>query len=533
ELAVGVEAGNFKKLAVLKTLREELAFDPDLIAMFLAEARLCARLNHSNLVQVYEVMEAPRPCIIMEYLECLSLFDIQQALGPELGLVPQLRIISDLLSGLQYAHDLCDYDGTPLGIIHRDVSPQNVVVTSEGRVKVLDFGIAKIANSPTQTQAGIVKGKMSYMSPEQLAGEPLDCRTDVYSVGCMLWRAATGKKLWAKMSTEDIMRCLVVGKIPAPSSSCEVDPKLERIVLRATAASRSDRYESAAALQAAVDEYLAEVAPNFDLHAWMQAHFNEHWTERRRAIHVAMADGASVPPVGLDRPTAVTALNFVVPRRTKLITLGVVTSAVAVLLAGAIGFLNVLETNAQSSNAAAAAVSGPHDVLLRLHAEPPQARIRLDGLPQPGNPTEVRVAAGSEHTIEISLQGYRTLTRKFRFDHETSLELALVVERPPVAASTSAVPAPMTPQPARAGATKSRSNAPDTDDLDAKKHTLSPADGARSADAKKHATETEAATATAESKPRVSASPDDDPCAVPFYFSNGIKTYKPECLRAP
>lgn len=511
ELAVGVEAGNFKKLAVLKTLREELSFDPDLIAMFLAEARLCARLNHSNLVQVYEVMEAPRPCIIMEYLECLSLFDIQQALGQELGVAPQLRIISDLLSGLHYAHELCDYDGTPLGIIHRDVSPQNVVVTSEGRVKVLDFGIAKIANSPTQTQAGIVKGKISYMSPEQLAGEPLDCRTDVYSVGCMLWRAATGKKLWAKMSTEEIMRCLVVGKIPAPSAYCNVDPKLERIVLRATAANRNDRYESAAELQAAVDEYLAEIAPNFDLHAWMQSHFSEHWTERRRAIHTAMADGASVPPVGIDRPTAVTSITFVVPRRTKLITLGVVTGAVAVLLAGAIGFLRMLESSSHaSSSPELAAVSSREDVLLRLHAEPSQAKIRLDAQVLPGNPAEVRVAPGTEHTVEISFPGYRTLTRNFRFDHETSLELALVPEEPaPATSSSAAAVSSKPPPPVRAGTAKGRSRA-----LDAP-------------DAKQQAAPTE----PSEQKAERAAPTEDDPCAVPFYFSNGIKTYKPECLR--
>ncbi len=491
ELAVGFEAGNFKKLVVQKTIREELAFDPELVAMFLSEARICARLNHSNLVQVYEVMEIPRPCIVMEYLEGLSMFDIQRKLGSSFDTNLQLRILSDVLAGLHYAHELCDYDGTPLGIVHRDVSPGNVIVTSEGRVKVLDFGIAKANNAPSYTQAGMVKGKMSYMSPEQLAGEPLDRRSDVYAVGCMLWRAASGKKLWAKMSAQEIMRCLVMGRIPPPSVHGEVDPKLEAIVVRATAANRKERYESADQLRHAVDDYLAEVEPGCELRDWMQDNFKEHWAERRKVIDESFSGATSVPPVGLERQSRVPISVAPESKSTKLITIGVVAAAVAVLLFGAVGLVERLDSRpAAQANAQVGAPDGKRELLIRLHAEPPAAQISVDKTPLVGNPAELRVAAGSEHLVEVALKGYLTVTRKLHFDRETTIEFALIAAPPSVPASaTNKMPS------------STRSHVPKP----GRTSRLAPTDSA-------------------------GASESEDLCQTPFYYKDGIKVYKPECL---
>ncbi|HEY5958102.1 MAG TPA: serine/threonine-protein kinase, partial [Polyangiaceae bacterium] len=270
DLAVGSESGNYKKLVVQKSIREEFTSDSSLVAMFLDEARLCAKLNHQNLVQVYEVLEVPRPCLVMEYIEGLSFARLHQLLHSEFTCDLQLRILSHVLAGLHYAHELCDFDGAPLGIVHRDVSPQNIVITSDGRVKVLDFGIAKTASSPSYTLAGTVKGKLSYMSPEQLAGEALDRRTDIFAVGCMLWRAASGKKLWSKTGTEEIMSCLVSGRIPLPSTHRPVAPKLEAMVMRALSPSREGRHATADELRRELDAYLAETAPVCDLREWMQ-----------------------------------------------------------------------------------------------------------------------------------------------------------------------------------------------------------------------------------------------------------------------
>lgn len=495
ELAIGLEAGNYKKLVVQKTIREEFASDPELVAMFLDEARLCARLNHNNLVQVYEVLENPRPCLVMEYLEGLAMTEIQRRLGSRFETALQLRILSDVLAGLHYAHELSDFDGRPLGIVHRDVSPQNVMVTSDGRVKVLDFGIAKTADSSTYTQAGMVKGKMSYMSPEQVAGERLDRRTDVFAVGCMLWRAASGKKLWSKMAPEDIMRCLVKGQIPPPSIHREVDPALEAIVMRATAPNRLKRYESADQLRRALDEYSAEKAGDCDLRAWMQGTFKECWAEQRQKISSCFADATSVPPVGSERFSSTTIVSIAPETRSsRLITIGVVAAAVALLVVGAAGLVQRLQLQAITpGNTRVESTAEKSELLIQLHAEPIRARIVFDGRPLDGNPTEQRVANGSEHVVEVTLPGYRTVSRKLRFDRETTLEFALVEDSSAAAAPTS------TP----------------------KKSPASP----RSTAAKTGRASQTASTASAGDPQKA------DPCEPPFYFKDGIKTYKAECLR--
>src|SRR5690606_38361678 len=173
-LAVQRGHGGFNKLVVLKALRPELAVEPTL-SMFLDEARVAAQLNHPNVVQTYEVgSHNDRNVIVMEYLEGQSFSQILRqsaAQGKELPLAAKLRILSNALDGLHYAHELTSYDGTRLDLVHGDVSPQNICVACNGQVKVLGFGIAKAASSTTQSAAGVVKGKLSYMAPEQLSGD--------------------------------------------------------------------------------------------------------------------------------------------------------------------------------------------------------------------------------------------------------------------------------------------------------------------------------------------------------------------------
>src|SRR5262245_26552316 len=174
-LAVARGPGGVNKLVVLKAVLPELASEPGALTMFLDEARLAAQLNHPNVVQTYEVgTEGDRHVIVMEYLEGQSLSGIlrraDQANNP-LSLALHLRIVINALEGLHYAHELCAYDGAPLMLVHRDISPQNVFITYEGQVKVLDFGIAKATSSSTHTATGIVKGKIAYMAPEQIIGD--------------------------------------------------------------------------------------------------------------------------------------------------------------------------------------------------------------------------------------------------------------------------------------------------------------------------------------------------------------------------
>lgn len=196
-LAVGRGPAGFNKLVVVKRLRDNVASGATFRDMFLDEARLAARLNHPNVVQTYEVFEDEGAFFItMEYLEGQPLSRITRE-GNRRGMrfQPQIhaRIISDVLCGLQYAHDARDFDGAPLQIVHRDVSPQNIFVTYNGQIKVVDFGIAKAELSSSKTQVGSFKGKAAYMAPEQLEGGVIDRRVDVFTTGIVLWELSSAR----------------------------------------------------------------------------------------------------------------------------------------------------------------------------------------------------------------------------------------------------------------------------------------------------------------------------------------------------
>jgi len=262
-LALAVGQSGFKRLVVVKSVREELVSDASMRQMFLAEARLSARLNHPNVVQVSEVVEAPDGgvMLVMEYLDGLSLSAAYRALGDALTLPMRLRVLCEVLAGLQYAHDLSDYHGQPLGIVHRDVSPQNVFITYDGRVKLLDFGIAKVNASPERTRTGVIKGHIAYMPIEQVTAQSVDRRTDVYAVGCLLWEAVANQRMWGSLSDPQLAREVVRGNVPRLSERVEVDAELERIVAKATSRAASDRHQSAEALRIDLEHYLARSAP--------------------------------------------------------------------------------------------------------------------------------------------------------------------------------------------------------------------------------------------------------------------------------
>ena len=247
----------FTKLVVLKELSPDLAQDADFRTMFLDEARLAARLNHPNVVQTYEVGEdSGRHVIVMEYLEGQPLSRARKALPAPLVYFA----LSNVLSGLEHAHDLLDFEGRPLRVVHRDVSPHNIFVTYSGEVKLCDFGIAKAADSSAVTATGDVKGKLSYMAPEQARGVVLDARADLFAVGIILWETATGRRLWQGLQDVQILAQLLAGSIPSPRTVDPTIPEgLERICMRALAYDPNHRYSSAAEMQADLDAYIGSI----------------------------------------------------------------------------------------------------------------------------------------------------------------------------------------------------------------------------------------------------------------------------------
>jgi eukaryotic-like serine/threonine-protein kinase len=253
-LAVVSGPAGFNKLQVLKLLRPHLAPEPEFVTMFLDEARLAARLNHPNVVQTNEVGEANGGYFIaMEYLEGQPLSRIIREAPEDL----LLRITADALAGLHYAHELADYDGTPLEVVHRDASPHNIFVGYDGQVKLVDFGIAKASTSSSDTMVGMIKGKVAYMSPEQASGTKVDRRSDVFSMGIVLWEAIAKRRMWADRSDLQIIHDLALGIIPTLASALpNVDPALDRLCQGALTPAREDRYASAQAFREAILSYL-------------------------------------------------------------------------------------------------------------------------------------------------------------------------------------------------------------------------------------------------------------------------------------
>ncbi len=247
----------FTKLVVIKELKEELADNPEFQTMFMDEARLAARLNHPNIVQTNEVSETGIPFMVMEYLEGQPLHRVWSTLSRrDMPLPAQLYVVSNVLGGLDYAHELRDFDGTPLSVVHRDVSPHNVFITYSGEVKLVDFGIAKANDSSFKTEIGTLKGKLAYMPPEQAKGERVDRRADVFAVGVVLWEAAVGRRLWKGLKDVAILHNLVSGTIPSPRSvNPQVPEALEAIIMRALAPDARKRYDSAAEFQREVDRF--------------------------------------------------------------------------------------------------------------------------------------------------------------------------------------------------------------------------------------------------------------------------------------
>lgn len=248
----------FSKLVVVKRLLAQMASDQEFIQMFLDEARINARLSHSNIVQVLELGEFEKQYFIaMEYVSGLSVAQVGKLATQRLGEVPQgvaCGIITQACAGLHHAHETRLPDGSEMGIIHRDVSPQNLLLTYEGFVKVVDFGIAKAEGRATQTRAGMVKGKFAYMSPEQCAGEPLDRRTDIFALGIILFELCTSRRLFRRANTFETYEAIIKCEVPDPRAvSPNVSEKVAQVILKALAKNRDDRFPTAEAMQEALE----------------------------------------------------------------------------------------------------------------------------------------------------------------------------------------------------------------------------------------------------------------------------------------
>lgn len=251
----------FDRLAILKTLKAELASRPGFIDQFLDEARVAATLNHPNIVSIYEVGQAEGTYFIaMEYIAGVDLARLWVAAAKaKLGLPfhVSVKILHDAALGLHHAHHAKDVRGDRLEVVHRDVSPQNIMVRGDGVTKVVDFGIAKAENRMSHTQVGTVKGKLQYMSPEQVQGERLDGRSDQFSLGVVLWEMCTGKRLFKSKVEVETLNRIMAADVPPPSTVVPAFPEeLESVILKMLSRKPQDRFESCGEAAEALAAYL-------------------------------------------------------------------------------------------------------------------------------------------------------------------------------------------------------------------------------------------------------------------------------------
>jgi len=258
-------AGGFKKQVAIKRILPQFAQEPRFVEMFLDEARLAALFHHPSLVQIYELGELDGTlCMVMEYVRGASLAELSRRAviaGQPVPSVPvAARIIQQAAEGLDYAHEFQDPEtGAPLGLVHRDVSPQNILVAREGIAKVMDFGIAKAVGNLHHTNTGTLKGKLAYMSPEQLNGQPLDRRSDVWALGVVLYELVAGKRPFAGESEASVFRKILIDPLPPMEElRAEVPARLRTLIKEAMERDPAKRTPSAGALARGIEDWMRE-----------------------------------------------------------------------------------------------------------------------------------------------------------------------------------------------------------------------------------------------------------------------------------
>lgn len=282
-LAKQTGLGGFERLVCIKRILAHLGEQDDFITMFQDEARIAANLVHPNIAQIYDIGEVGGSYYIaMEYVRGE---DLRRVYNAEVGrarpmpLEPAAQVVMYAAAGLDYAHRQTSIDGRPLGIVHRDISPQNLLVSYDGHVKIVDFGVAKAAVKVTETRSGVLKGKYSYMSPEQASGDPIDARTDIFALGITLYEVTTGTRLFKRDNELETLHAVIEGVVTPPSEVIPgYDKDLETIILKALAYDRDDRYATAGEMERALERFLVArdhpISPS-SLAAYMQDLFAE------------------------------------------------------------------------------------------------------------------------------------------------------------------------------------------------------------------------------------------------------------------
>jgi serine/threonine-protein kinase len=297
-------AAGFSRVVAIKRMHAELARSPEFVEMFLQEARLVGRIQHPNVVAALDCVATDKSAmLIMEYVHGVSLSQITRK-PLSIPLPAASAIVLGAALGLHAAHEAVDLTGKSLGIVHRDVSPQNILIGVDGLARVLDFGVAKAAEKSGHTRAGEIKGKLSYMAPEQLLGEDVGREADIYSLGVILWELVTGRRLFRSEGTGHIMTRIAQSQIDSPRSvNPNVSPEISAVVMKAVAGAPQARYRTALEFAAAIERTIPVMAQR-TLGAWIAEVAKDELARRALVLsRVEQAPSNEQEAPAPDRPT--------------------------------------------------------------------------------------------------------------------------------------------------------------------------------------------------------------------------------------
>jgi eukaryotic-like serine/threonine-protein kinase len=462
-LALQRSVAGFEKLVVIKRVLPALASDAEFVEMLLQEARTAATLNHPNVVQTFDVGESEGTYYIaMEHINGEDIRSIVRGMRRKsvsaFPLEHTLSIVLGTCAGLAYAHERRDLEGKPLGIVHRDISPQNILITYSGDVKIVDFGIAKSTEQVKSqgSESGKLKGKVPYMSPEQARCEELDHRSDIFAVGILLFELTTGRRLFKAKSDFETLKLICEKAYPKPSQiRPNYPPELERIVVKALERDREDRYQSARDMQADLETFIRDrkiAASTVDLGRWMTFLFEEKIASQKEALQDVkqLADVIATQQTdgemygALSTGTRVTAsvtgsgIQGLGEKRSRdrrqYMVFGLM--ATMLIVAGVIG-LSIVGRPSGQPQSPAARKTGPEVAAAEKRGQvvvktnPPGAYVRVAGeLHGSRTPTTIKkLPLDMDLEVKVSKEGFEDLTKTVSLDEDAltrTLEFKLV-----------------------------------------------------------------------------------------------------------